>query len=113
MQYINCNQSASLDTEIRAKRLEWFCKYCACGLFHAILLCNSFHKSDISSHSEYTYVNPGISALALAMMLNYNEEAPIVSNTYQCYLKVGALIHSLLLYCRFFLLKGSELEVYR
>ena len=39
--------------------------------------------------AEYTYMNPGISVMALAMMRVYNvgREA-VVANTYQCYLKV-------------------------
>ncbi|XP_064619268.1 hydroxyproline dehydrogenase-like [Lineus longissimus] len=37
--------------------------------------------------AEYTYMNPAISLVALAMMLNYNQESPLVWNTYQCYLK--------------------------
>jgi len=35
---------------------------------------------------EYTYMNPGISALALGMMIAFNKEQPVVWNTYQCYL---------------------------
>jgi len=38
---------------------------------------------------EYTYMNPGISAIALGMMMHYNKELPVVANTYQCYLKVS------------------------
>ncbi|XP_023216638.1 hydroxyproline dehydrogenase-like [Centruroides sculpturatus] len=37
--------------------------------------------------AEYTYLNPGLSLLALAMMLCYNASTPLVWNTYQCYLK--------------------------
>merc|ERR1719367_1615342 len=37
--------------------------------------------------AEYTYMNKGISAFALAMMVAFNKEKPIVWNTYQCYLK--------------------------
>jgi len=39
--------------------------------------------------AEYTYMNPGISAVALGMMLAFNKERPIVWNTYQCYLKAA------------------------
>jgi len=35
---------------------------------------------------EYTYMNPGISALALGMMMAFNKEQPVIWNTYQCYL---------------------------
>lgn len=37
--------------------------------------------------AEYTYMNPGISAVALGMMLAFNAERAVVWNTYQCYLK--------------------------
>merc|ERR1712198_121944 len=37
--------------------------------------------------AEYTYMNKGISAFALAMMMAFNKDKPIVWNTYQCYLK--------------------------
>ena len=38
--------------------------------------------------AEYTYMNPGLSAVALAMARAANAKGAIVSNTYQCYLKV-------------------------
>ena len=38
--------------------------------------------------AEYTYMNPGISAAALAMMMDINQDDAVVANTYQCYLKV-------------------------
>ena len=38
--------------------------------------------------AEYTYMNDGISAVALAMMCHYNQGNVYVGNTYQCYLKV-------------------------
>ncbi len=41
--------------------------------------------------AEYTYMNPGISALVIAMALVFNESSAVVSNTYQCYLKVNYL----------------------
>ena len=40
--------------------------------------------------AEYTYMNPGISAVALAMMFGYNKERVVVANTYQCYLRVSS-----------------------
>ena len=40
--------------------------------------------------AEYTYMNPGISAVVVAMARHLNAEQPTVSNTYQCYLKVPA-----------------------
>ena len=45
--------------------------------------------------AEYTYMNSGISAVALTMMVVFNKDAPIVGNTYQCYLKVTVMGASL------------------
>ncbi len=41
--------------------------------------------------AEYTYMNDGISAVALALMCHFNRSpnGPVVGNTYQCYLKVN------------------------
>lgn len=41
--------------------------------------------------AEYTYMNPGISAAALVMMMDHNQTEAVVANTYQCYLKVRLL----------------------
>lgn len=38
--------------------------------------------------AEYTYTNPAINLLTLAMMKIFNTPTPIVWNTYQGYLKV-------------------------
>ncbi len=46
--------------------------------------------------AEYTYMNPGISAIALAMMRKCNKETAMVGNTVQCYLKVKVLLWSIL-----------------
>ena len=43
--------------------------------------------------AEYTYMNPGISAVVIAMAKHLNEEQPTVSNTYQCYLKAIRINH--------------------
>ena len=45
---------------------------------------NSLH---LLVDAEYTYMNKGISAFALALMMAFNQEKPVVWNTYQCYLK--------------------------
>merc|ERR1711962_120497 len=36
---------------------------------------------------EFTYMNPGISAVALSMMVAFNQKKAVVCNTYQCYLR--------------------------
>jgi proline dehydrogenase len=41
--------------------------------------------------AEYSYVNPGCSLVALAMMAVFNQNRPVVANTYQCYFKVSIL----------------------
>lgn len=42
--------------------------------------------------AEYSYVNPGSSLIALAMMAVFNQNRPVVANTYQCYFKVTSLL---------------------
>ncbi|XP_076334228.1 hydroxyproline dehydrogenase-like isoform X2 [Tachypleus tridentatus] len=37
--------------------------------------------------AEYTYINPGLSLFTLAMMVAFNQQFPLIWNTYQCYLK--------------------------
>ncbi|XP_074641395.1 hydroxyproline dehydrogenase-like [Tubulanus polymorphus] len=39
--------------------------------------------------AEYTYMNPAIRLVTLAMMLNYNAKSPKIWHTYQCYLKAA------------------------
>lgn len=38
---------------------------------------------------EFTYTNPAISWLTLALMTSLNQERAVVRSTQQCYLKVG------------------------
>ncbi len=49
--------------------------------------------------AEYTYMNVGIAAVALALMVVYNKEQPMVGSTYQCYLKVKMTIVTLRAEC--------------
>ncbi|XP_067015300.2 hydroxyproline dehydrogenase [Anabrus simplex] len=37
--------------------------------------------------AEYSYVNPGCSLITMAMMAAFNQQRPVVSNTFQCYFK--------------------------
>lgn len=42
--------------------------------------------------AEYTYMNAGISLIALALMAQYNQQQNVwIGNTYQCYLKVNII----------------------
>lgn len=52
--------------------------------------------------AEYSYINPGCSLIALAMMAAFNQKSPVVANTYQCYFKVSAI---------FFMTEFSQLTV--
>lgn len=53
--------------------------------------------------AEYTYMNPGISVMALGMMRVYNVRGQaVVGNTYQCYLKVMAIFHNLTRHASYF-----------
>uniref|UniRef100_UPI00398EDED1 hydroxyproline dehydrogenase n=1 Tax=Pristiophorus japonicus TaxID=55135 RepID=UPI00398EDED1 len=37
--------------------------------------------------AEYTYLNPAITLVTVAMMMRFNQTEPSIWNTYQCYLK--------------------------
>ena len=39
--------------------------------------------------AEQTYMQPAVDALAIAFQRTYNQEAAVLLNIYQCYLKVG------------------------
>lgn len=39
--------------------------------------------------AEYTYVNPALSLVTMAMMKKFNKDSAWIWNTYQCYLKVN------------------------
>lgn len=41
--------------------------------------------------AEGTWLNPALTAIALACMKLKNQRGPIVYHTYQCYLKVGSI----------------------
>lgn len=44
--------------------------------------------------AEYTYVNPALSLVTMAMMKKFNKDGAWIWNTYQCYLKAN-MSHSL------------------
>ncbi|XP_078394209.1 hydroxyproline dehydrogenase-like [Cetorhinus maximus] len=56
------------------------------------LSCSPFqHAQDTGVHllvdAEYTYLNPALSLVTMALMMRFNQSEPAIWNTYQCYLK--------------------------
>ncbi|XP_048871774.1 hydroxyproline dehydrogenase isoform X2 [Brienomyrus brachyistius] len=47
----------------------------------------SFSKVRVLVDAEYTYMNPALSLVTMAMMKKFNQKEPWVWNTFQCYLK--------------------------
>ncbi|KAG7507195.1 hydroxyproline dehydrogenase [Solea senegalensis] len=47
----------------------------------------SVNKVRVLVDAEYTYMNPALSLVTMAMMKKYNKESAWIWNTYQCYLK--------------------------
>ncbi|KAM8876555.1 hydroxyproline dehydrogenase isoform 1-T1 [Synchiropus picturatus] len=47
----------------------------------------SVNKVRVLVDAEYTYMNPALSLVTMAMMKKFNKEGPWIWNTYQCYLK--------------------------
>lgn len=47
----------------------------------------SNQKVRVLVDAEYTYMNPALSLITMAMMKKYNKDSPWIWNTYQCYLK--------------------------
>ncbi|XP_039620879.1 hydroxyproline dehydrogenase [Polypterus senegalus] len=45
------------------------------------------HKVRVLVDAEYTYINPTLTLVTLAMMKKFNQSEPWIWNTYQCYLK--------------------------
>ena len=48
--------------------------------------------------AEYSYMQPAIDALTIALQQKFNKQEAVIMNTYQCYLKVRIS----LLYVRYF-----------
>lgn len=61
--------------------------------------------------AEYTYLNPGISVVALALMLKYNQRQPNVANTYQCYLKVSIVRCNMYFHNLFWSFKAAYIDI--
>ncbi|KAL2101813.1 hypothetical protein ACEWY4_003574 [Coilia grayii] len=47
----------------------------------------SVNKVRVLVDAEYTYMNPALSLITMAMMKKFNQESSWIWNTYQCYLK--------------------------
>ncbi|XP_041829500.1 hydroxyproline dehydrogenase isoform X3 [Melanotaenia boesemani] len=47
----------------------------------------SVNKVRVLVDAEYTYMNPALSLVTMAMMMKFNKDAVWIWNTYQCYLK--------------------------
>ncbi|XP_036937524.1 hydroxyproline dehydrogenase isoform X2 [Acanthopagrus latus] len=50
-------------------------------------LCASVNKVRVLVDAEYTYMNPALSLVTMAMMKKFNKDGAWIWNTYQCYLK--------------------------
>lgn len=54
------------------------------------------NKVRVLVDAEYTYMNPALSLVTMAMMKKFNKDGAWIWNTYQCYLKVNtAILHPL------------------
>lgn len=52
------------------------------------------NKVRVLVDAEYTYMNPALSLITMAMMKKFNKDDAWIWNTYQCYLKVNiAVLH--------------------
>lgn len=56
---------------------------------HNVVIKASVRKVRVLVDAEYTYMNPALSAVTMAMMKKFNRDSAWIWNTYQCYLKVS------------------------
>uniref|UniRef100_A0A672JPQ9 Proline dehydrogenase n=1 Tax=Salarias fasciatus TaxID=181472 RepID=A0A672JPQ9_SALFA len=56
-------------------------------IFFFFLSQASVNKVRVLGDAEYTYMNPALSLVTMAMMKKFNQESAWIWNTYQCYLK--------------------------
>lgn len=47
------------------------------------------NKVRVLVDAEYTYMNPALSLVTMAMMKKFNKDGAWIWNTYQCYLKAA------------------------
>lgn len=50
------------------------------------------NKVRVLVDAEYTYMNPALSLVTMAMMKKFNKDGTWIWNTYQCYLKATIFI---------------------
>lgn len=50
------------------------------------------NKVRVLVDAEYTYINPALSLVTMAMMKKFNKDGAWIWNTYQCYLKVNTAV---------------------
>lgn len=60
---------------------------CVCVCFKA-----SVNKVRVLVDAEYTYMNPALTLVTMAMMKKFNKDGAWIWNTYQCYLKADILL---------------------
>ncbi|KAG9349998.1 hypothetical protein JZ751_026351 [Albula glossodonta] len=56
------------------------------------MLAASVSKVRVLVDAEYTYMNPALSLVTMAMMKKFNQKGAWIWNTYQCYLKESRLL---------------------
>lgn len=62
-------------------------RVCVCVCFKA-----SVNKVRVLVDAEYTYVNPALTLVTMAMMKKFNKDGAWIWNTYQCYLKANMIL---------------------
>ncbi|XP_076346204.1 hydroxyproline dehydrogenase-like isoform X2 [Tachypleus tridentatus] len=68
-------------------RKEGQCLEHAVRRFHKIGMMAQIKAVKVLVDAEYTYLNPAINLLTMALMATFNKDSPVIWNTYQCYLK--------------------------
>lgn len=57
-----------------------------------IFLQASVNKVRVLVDAEYTYMNPALTLVTMAMMKKFNKDGAWIWNTYQCYLKANIFL---------------------
>ena len=77
--------------------LKHWCLFAVKLLKNIIIIFFFLHQASVNRvrvlvDAEYTYMNPALSLVTMAMMKKFNQDGAWVWNTYQCYLKVSAVL---------------------